>query len=285
MELYSTRYRQLIERYISPKDIWDNFPAVEYLNALGPVLPYRDQRLRPIKLGSLWWPQGATRWATGHFLATDKGVAAMRAALGYDLPNFILNPAPLILSDGNTTITANMWMLPPRPLFQNPMNPAVSATNSTVPLTKWLLPVSYNSFPLDALGNTTEPPGEQLYLLTFVDDRYMWWQKSSTVSLNPGTTTWASLFSQIGTNLNVGITTDTISADYGTPGDFLLPYLQFLPVVLDLAAFAVGQRLVRALDGTVSLQNATTAMTSVDTQLATVPNPAMGGGIFAFDLS
>lgn len=285
MDIPRSQILYLIERFISPKDIWDNFPAVEYLNALMPRLPYRDQRLRPIKIGSLWWPQGATRWATAHFLTTEKGLAAMRTALGYDLPNFILNPAPLILSDGNSTITANMWMLPPRPLFQNPMNPAVSAQNNTQPLTKWLLPISYNNFPMDALGNTTEPPGEQLYLLTFVDDRYYWWSKTSTLSLNVGTTTWYNLINAIAADLGISITTDTISTDYGTPGDNFLPYLQFLPVVLDLAAFAVGQRVVRALDGTVTLQSPETALTSVNTQLAAAPAPVMGGGMFAFDLS
>lgn len=285
MDVARLRLLALLERYISPKDIWDDFPAVEYLNALQPVLPYRDQRLRPIKIGSLWWPQGATRWAVGHFLGTESQLAAIRTALGYSDAGFTLGPSPLILSDGTNTIAADMWMLPPRPLFQNPMNPVLSPTNSVMPITKWLLPISYNSLPLDAFGNSTAPPGEQLYLLSFVDERYFWWQKTSHVSLTIGTTTWANLISAIGTDLGKTITTDSISPDYGTPGDSFLAYLEFLPVILDMAAFAIGQRVVRGLDGSVKLQNAGTALASVNTQLAAATSPLCGGGIFAFDLS
>ena len=273
----------LVERYVSLRDILQ-FPAAGFLYTLRTYMPYPDQMDRPIKLESLWWPQGATRWATGHFLATEKQLAAIRAALRYDSPDFVLNPAELILEDGTATLATDLWMLPPRPLFQPPLNPLQSATNSTMPLTKWLLPITYNDFPQDFIGTSTEPPGEQLYLITLVDDRFFWWQKTSQIAINVGVTTWDDLLQQIENTIGDTLVRDAIAAAYGKPTNSFVPFQRFAPLILDQAAFAIGQRVVRSLDGAVALQNATTAITSQNDQLAAGLCPVMGGGLFGFDL-
>src|SRR5258707_1347925 len=89
---------------------------------------------RPIKLGTLYWPTGASRWAVGYFLASAGEIGSIRQKV-YASGSYVTQP--LVMDDGKRKITTNLWMLPPRRLAQLP---------------------NYNG----------------LYLLTLVDDRYFW---------------------------------------------------------------------------------------------------------------
>lgn len=70
----------------------------------------RAARGRPVRIGSLYWPRNASRWATAHFLATDNQVKLLRAA-GYGAKTLTIGTAP-------KSVSASMYLLPPRPLSQ-----------------------------------------------------------------------------------------------------------------------------------------------------------------------
>lgn len=256
-----------VQKYIPLTDVVQFAPmlAMERLNS---ILPYGSQLSRSIKLGSLWWPQGASRWATGFFIATEEQINTIRDPVysgnGYQ-------PQDLVLDDETTQITASMWMLPPRPLAQSPPNDAS--------FLKWVLPKHF----LDP--NTNIPIDEPIYLLPLVDDRYFWWQRASTTKILDDTMTWATLLTTIGDDLSVGITYDAIESVYLKVPQAFVAYQMYAPLLLDLAAFATGRRVIRGLDNSVSLQTATKALAQVATNLAANKDSRMSGGQFALDLS
>lgn len=215
----------------------------------------------PVRPGTLTWPTGASRWAVGYFLATDAQLAAIRAAL-WGAPNSISTPGgsadvaaqkalPLVLTEEDalgevvSSITADLWMLPPRPLWQ-----------------------------IDE--------GAGLWLLLLVDDRY-YWQSASTGDLvvTAGTTTWEGLYQSLGTALGIEIEVDEIPAAYGYPDASLTAHYESVAQLLDAVARSVGQRVVRSLDGTVQALNATSSQDTADLNYQNAPE-LLGGGALDF---
>jgi hypothetical protein len=256
-------------------------------------MPYPDQRKRPIRVGSLWWPQGASRWAVGHFLATEGQLDAIRSVVyaGGVAANYSPGFAswPLVLDDGTVNavgstaygVVAQMFMLPPRPIAQSVTLPS----NSNILLravqlaknNKWLLPQDLAKF--------APPVGEPVYLLTLVDQRYFWWQRASTVTITPGVTTWQQLLAAITHNLGTPFAPSPVANPYGgTVPNTLIPFLPYLPLVFDMAAIAVGQRVVQPLSGPTQTQNAAAALAQSVVNLAAYPFDRMAGGLLAFDI-
>lgn len=73
-----------------------------------------------LRLNVLRWPQGATRWATYHFVATDNQLVDLKAACYGESGSHWNNPDTLILHGCGSEISCRMWMLPPRPLSATP---------------------------------------------------------------------------------------------------------------------------------------------------------------------
>lgn len=199
-----------------------------------------------VKLNTLHWPVGASRWATFHFVASANQLTKIRAAayLTSDLNKFV--SLPLVFDDENGgTITTNMWLLPPRHVAQHD---------------------GYN----DA------------YLCTLVDDRFFWWESAALIAVTGGTTTWTGLYSSIATALGITLTPDTVAAAYLMPSTDMTGNYDYLPPLLDAVAHSCGQRIVRLLNGNVLAQNSTTALNNVSTQLATTfkSRAVVGGGRF-----
>lgn len=200
---------------------------------------------RPVQVGSLLWPWGASRFAYAHMLATDAELARIRP-LVYGAKGTAWNPLALKFDDARTgrSVAPSLYMLPPKPLDQ------ITGANG-------------------------------LSLLTLVDDRFRWWERAGAVTVTPGTTTWAVLIAAIATALGVTITVDTIAAAYLKPAADLAGADVYLPPLLDRVLACVGQRLVRRLDGTVRTQNPTTAKASQDAQLATWTKEKGGQYLFS----
>ncbi len=201
---------------------------------------------QPVKIGSLYWPAGASRFATGHFIASEAQLAAIRQSLAGSsgVGQFVVN-------DGNNAVTASLGMLPARPLYRVNTSGAMAS-------------VSYPFAPPS--GASPSPCG--LYLLTLIDDRFSWWFKSGALEMTPGTTTWEELYALVGALLGVSITVDAIPAAYEFPaGDFATQF-QALPTLLDAIAFSVGQRIVRRLDGSVHALNAASGQASLASNLS-----------------
>lgn len=252
-----------VEHYVSLKDIVE-FRPTQHWERIAQAMPFPNQIDRPVKLGRLWWPTGASRFAIGHFLATESQLSAIRAAGPF--------PGMLVISDGITSILAPMSMLPPRPLTQVPGDAAHYL--------KWLLPVG-------DFGKLGEP----VYIITMVDDRYFWWDRpyvpiSITEQRFAGDTngtTWAQLFAVLGTALGITINVDVIDAPYIYPAASLSEYNDRLPLLLDLCAASIGQRVIRTFDGKVYTQRARTALAQVQKNLAANLTNRVAGGRFALD--
>src|ERR1051326_2365870 len=101
-----------------------------------------------VELGKLYWPRDASRFACGHFLVTDKKLEILRRQV-YSAGVNGYGAQDLVMTSGGDTITAKMFMLPPRPLSQ-------------------------------FLGFSNTRNG--LYLLTLVDERFFWWQQSAAIT-------------------------------------------------------------------------------------------------------
>lgn len=192
----------------------------------------------PVRIGVLRWPTGASRCATFHALIDGTRLAEIRDAVG--------NPADyadLVFGDGvNDDITVSMRMLP---------TPVIHDTGS---------------------GDESK----NLYLLTLVDQRFDWRWKVADIEETPAS--WSSLFSTLATALDISISTDTISGDFDAPSRRWIQYHKPLPTLLDAAAAAVQQRVVVALDGSVSTVNYDTAQADADAQYEDV-RKLIGGRI------
>ena len=177
-----------------------------------------------MKLNSLWWPTGATRWARGLFLCSQDQLTKIQAAA--DVING--KPATLKLTedqDGGREIQAEMYLLSPRPV------------------------TLYDPTKDDG----TDPP--QLWLLPMVDARYFWqWQAVGDLSQ---VQTWDDLIGEIEDALD--ITTEGLtSSDTGSASNLGKPDTTELcrsfgnaAEILDATAWSLGARIVYALDDTV----------------------------------
>lgn len=182
------------------------------------------------KLGTLYWPFTAMRWAVGHFVASDNQLALIRAKL--PIANSQVTPvsADLVMGNENDefeSIETELFMLPPRPIHQ------IGGNNG-------------------------------LHLLTLVDERYYWWYKDAgALFINPGTI-WDDLYDALATILDVDLTFDPISPNYFSPDPSFTNYYQSVPILLDAIAFNCGQRINRSLDGTLQATNNTTDLATLN---------------------
>ncbi len=216
----------------------------------GPVLEVTPEHDRPVTIGTLFWPTGASRFAQAHFVVNEGQLAAIRAFVNI---GGTTQTANLVFDDGKTQVTTAMWMLPAWPL-----STAAPGQGADI--------------------------GAQMYLLTLVDDRYWWWGIPLQMDVTPGVTTWLNLYDAISAAIGRTISVNAINAAYSLPvADYASAYRP-LPNVLDAIAFSVGQRIVRNTDGSITAQNATTAIASVTAQLAAnvaALNPKYAGGTFS----
>lgn len=212
-----------VEESISPAEVYQftqrSWPGK---NLTRLTFPY-FQPLRPIKVGSLYWPHGAARWAVGHFMATTEQWDAIREQV-YTTDGLVAQTLQIMSNhpaspDASDFITAQMFALPARPI---------------------------------SLADNSPPPLTGAHLLTLVDDRYYWWFVSTgQLAITTGMS-WPELYQALADRLDIDLTIDGIDADYlmPDPDSFNLGY-EPLPLVLDAVAFNVGQRIVRTLSGTV----------------------------------
>lgn len=221
-----------IERAISPRDVV-SFEETTWpgRNRLGWTVPGYLPSRPPVRAGVLHWPRDASRFAVGYFLASDNQLSQIRSLLatqGY-------TRQPLVMSQEDQTrqtvqsITASLWMLPPRPLFQ------ITGHNG-------------------------------LYLLTLVDDRYFWAARDANFDVDMPES-WSELMNAIATSLNVTLTADAITGAYLSAPKDLISHYESPSMLLDAVAYNTGLRIVANLDGSIVAQDPVTAAASLRAQL------------------
>jgi hypothetical protein len=186
------------------------------------------------RLQSLYWPTGASRWARGYFLADDTTKTQIVRAAGLSSAGTGSDTTITLQfgddsSSENPIFSASMYLLPPRP---------VSAQEGSGRV--WVLPL--------------------------VDVRY-WWQFADSGNLSlTSSSTWATLFSSLGSGLiGGGLNPDMVNAAYLVPDwEELNRAYENVAVMLDAAAASVGHRVVRGWDGSQATQTKATADTKLN---------------------
>ena len=123
---------------------------------------------------------------------------------------------------------------------------------------------------------------KQVYLLPLVDRRY-WWQfiGMGDFTLTPGTTTWADVLTQIGTQIGMTLAPPaTVDSGYGFPDPVELDRLhENCAAVLDATAASIGLRVVYdpAAD-TVALHSAASCRSDLLANVATSRKPLYAAG-------
>lgn len=236
---------RLVEAKVSLADVCDNalanYDTAGICGVPSAAPPVNDQRVR---LGTLTWPSGASRFARFHGLVGKTQLAAIRTAVGTGNSS-----ATFVMSDGNGgSISTPLFMLPPRPLFSVSGIPTAEST---------------------------------LHLLTLVDRRYFWWWKVG--SIDPPPEEWADIYRECETFLGETISDEAVNSAYLEPAPRWKLRQRPIPLIVDAAARATGKRLVRRLDGTVLTQGWSAAAASTTTQLTTHAARRMAGGVFDSD--
>lgn len=170
----------------------------------------------PVRINSLYWPTGATRW--GRFLGItdtatkDKIVAAVGGATTAPVAK------NLILVDESQSpaveITAKMYLLPPRRL--------------------------------SSVENV-----QQLWMIPLVDVRYIWqFINTGNLTITAGDE-WSSFFSSLASRLGVTIDTGAFSADYLHPDPYECSRAyESVAALADAGAHSTGRRMIIGTNGT-----------------------------------
>ena len=179
----------------------------------------KTTRPKPVRLGVLNWPSGASRWACGHYLVSAAQADAIRLQCHYDADDGAVNkPAVLELThtDGFTTSTVRRWMY---------------------------------ALPLKPLSWDRRGLGDSLYLLTLVDERYFWQYLHTGDLSQANTSTWTDLLEHLRDQL--GLEAGEFEIVSAIESVFLNPAVELqqghsLPVapMLDAIAYNLGRRFV-----------------------------------------
>ncbi len=208
------------------------------------------------------WPQGASRWAYGHFLASS------------DQVNEIMGNA--YSNNGKyNAVTFKIGTPDVEPVTDN-TDPSTYGQDNIITATKmYVLPPMPLSGIRGLKGDT-----QSLYLISIVDQRFFWYENSTGAAVV--SISWGALYDIMAQSLGITIKRDDISTKYLNPSPSMFGSLQYQPVpyVLDAIAFNVGQRIVVGYDGSVAARNATVESNALLNDFATHPKTrfVMAGG-------
>lgn len=220
--------------------------------------------VRPVRLGSLVWPRSASRFAYAHYIVSDKTMVELRKAAysgdsGQTALSLVISSDPAGGTDPLRSITTPMYMLPPRPIRQ-------------------FVPKG---------GDPRSAKIDNLNLLTIVDERFYWWRAASNIAVAEGMK-WSALYSAIANAVGVILQQEAVDDAYLFASPHLASVNEYLPLMFDAVAYSVGQRVVRALDGTVYAQSYDTASDISEglyekyANLLTGKDRKTEGGVFRF---
>ena len=190
----------------------------------------------PFVLNRFRWPQGASRWAFGHFLATSDQLNAIFEQ-AYTSEG-CYNPITLTLgtpdiglqvnqpNSPDNTVTAQVYLLPPTPLS------GIRGLTGTV---------------------------QSLYIISVVDQRFFWYESSTGNLTVDSTTTFDDLLTMLGSQLGLSsekFSWDEINPSYLQPSSMFNLSYQPCNFALDAIAFNIGMKVIVNYNGTVLLKNA-----------------------------
>lgn len=183
-------------------------------------------------LNCLVWPNTASRWSYGCFLASSPIVEAISQ---YSWPQVSIG----LNSYSKSACKLSIQTFPDRPALTVYMY--------------CLTPI-----PLSFLINK-----ESAFLLPLVDERYFWWWK---ILARLEYSSWDSLMYSIVQQLGTPIFHEPVSG-YGYPHDSLSSLINLpIPIAIDVVAAHIGCKFVRRLDGVCYLRNIEQSLQLFDQQ-------------------
>lgn len=245
----------------------DQFALAHPLDLGELVAAHRGPDLPPFKIdlapGTLYWPQGAARFAVGQYVAVSDDLDAILDAVDDDPAG---NPVELKLGGGGTgepELTFQMHLL-------------------------CVLPLQFEY--LEAAWGAPSDFRKGVHLLVLVDYRYFLQTTAPTWTITDGTTTWSDLEAAVESALGVDIAWSGLASFFTAlkPGAPLAaPPLASDGVVsgagglLDAISTARGERFVALPDGTFASQSAIDANASFNTDYARAYTELRHGGDLA----
>jgi hypothetical protein len=232
-ELIDELNRIIPELYL--QDIAAEEPPKSPQDRLARRYPLYQPRVR---IGDWHYPVGASRWGVFRGLATSSQAKAMLAAtLGAATPFAGIQPGGTLamsaqsLGPGPATgysLSSPMYLLPPRPMAEH--------------------------------GGKYDG----LYLITLVDERWLWRRHPITLAVNQQTT-WLGLLQTIANTLGIALSAATPPAAYGQPepDSQLWSAYQTAPVLLDAVACTLGLVAVRSMGASYTLIDAGSSFASI----------------------
>lgn len=191
-------------------------------------LMIRRPKLPSKELGRFVWPADASRWATAQYLIHAEDVYKLEKELqaSYSSKPLVMSDRP----DDSPVLQTEMYML--------------------------------SAWPVQEIV----PNGpENLYILTLVDERYFWYNKTGPENLVvEGITSWAGLLSALATKLGTNIQIGQINPAYLFPAEGFNVSGASLAQLLDVAALSIGHRIIRLLNGTLVSQPYAIGKTNLD---------------------
>lgn len=214
------------------------------VNLVGASYPFRHPVRPRLRVGTFFYPTGASRWGEYHGLVDQNSYKAMvNAAYAGSRAN--ANKFAIFDDVQNWGFSTPMYMLPPRPL--------ANFTGSS-----------------------------SLWLVTLVDERfYFHWRSTGILSIDSDTT-WSDLFTSLGSSLSIDLTPDDIDEVYGQPepDSDLNAIMENPALLLDAVAANVGQVVVRRYSGKFVTMNFDTSVEQATANWGLLNTSLAGGDLF-----
>lgn len=243
-----------IERWVS-----DNLDLSDWLigfadeRFIDRKLAWRRQRPMPQpRIGCLHWPAGASRWATGWFLASESQLSSILEVVG------VSEPTAQAFQIGSSTAVAGF----------DTGGEAAEGTYRLIETDLFLLPPIALAYTGGARKN--------LYLLPLVDERYFWNNEINTDGLSVWDATddrwgnWTTLkdlfVDAMGIDISLGTSIVSEWQFYDKQAFWHDPKRKdrraSLPMLLDAYAANIGRTVVRQFDGSVGINSIDSAATT-----------------------
>ncbi len=245
-----------VDAYIATKDLRDILPVQPWTSPrlYGAAIPTPPE-MPEVRLGQFFYPAGASRWGVFYGIAGSTQVTAMQnAAFPAGIPtanNFVIQADAGTDTSSSGGRSTAMYMLPARWLFSN--------SNALL---------------------------DDLYLVTFVDERYYFQFNPSSKLQISSASTWDGIIAQLASNLGITLAFAPTLADYGQPAEDSQLYSNFEnpASLLDAVAWNTGRLVVRYYNGNYALQTPLDALKAATANRGTItlaggaPLAAASGG-------
>lgn len=220
-----------------PRSTFDSSPRLGLPVVNWPPAP-------PPRINQLYWPQGATRWATFYALMY------VNVDDWNNSQPWQQNPEKYLELDATVPVTLKIETF-------KPSDTSGFDIESTMEMSMYVLePIIIK----EELRYSDDDIGSMLWLVPLVDQRYFW--QTASVDLEDGQGSWSALRGKIETALD--ITIDVEGTEVGYPDPFEFAGVQSAAHAIDAMCWSAGMRFVATHYGDYFMQDRAKAREEID---------------------